>query len=159
VNNKQLCIPKLGLKHHKLLKDVRSPEATIKIVLDEIDRNMTLSESKIVLFHILEFNGKMKDSFVYKNKTFGINDIYILPRPEFTYNNKLYQFREAKLDEKFVSAKDVLTSLCTRDVDFGEMPAFVYKWAESLNKTIAIDLGDKIVYGNDIEELFNGENT
>lgn len=159
VNNKQLSIPKLGLKHHKLLKDVKTPEATLKIVLDEIDPNLTLSESRIVLFHLLEFNGRMNSTFEYKGKTFGINDIYVLPRPEYTYNGKTYKFREAKLGETFVSAKEVLTSLCTEEVDFGEMPAFVYKWADSLHKTIAIDLGDKIVYGDDIEELFNGQNT
>lgn len=155
INDKILSIPKLGLRHHKLLRDAKSPEETLKIVLDEVDPTLSRSEAKLALYHVLEFNGKLKKSFDYKGKTYSIDDIYILPRPEFTYNGKTYKFREPKIDERFFSAKEVLSTLCTEDVDFGSMPAFVYKWADELNKSIAIDLSDKVVYGDDIEELFN----
>ncbi|HHB0793444.1 TPA: hypothetical protein ACOA2N_003421 [Vibrio cholerae] len=157
INNKELCIRKLGLKHHKLLRDAKSPEETLKIVLDEINTDLTRSEAKLVLYHVLEFNGKIKKTFEYKGQTYSIDDIYILPRPEFTYQGKTYTFKEPSIDQRFFSAKDILETLCTEEVDFGNMPAFVYKWADELNKSIAIKLSDKIVYGDDIEELFNGD--
>lgn len=153
LNNKELCIPKLGLKHHKMLKDTKTPSEVLNTILTSIDENLTLAESKIVLFHILEFNGVIS-TFEYENKTYSVNDIFVVPTPEFSYKNKTYKFRPQKFGETFYSDKELLTTLCTTKEDFGKLPAFVHKWANELRNHIGINLGTKIVYNDQIEELF-----
>lgn len=159
INGKELVIPKLGLNYYEKLKEAKSPEETLKIVLDSVDKNLSFKEAHLVLLHLAEFNGKCNDTFEYNNKIYSINDVYILPTPKFTYQGKEYKFRDILPGEKFSTAKELLETLSLEKVDFGSMPAFVYKWADELGKSIAINLDDKVVYGDDILGLFQNENT
>ena len=40
-SNKKVMIPKLGLKHYNLLKDVKGPDENMKILADSICKNMS----------------------------------------------------------------------------------------------------------------------
>lgn len=144
VNDKEISIPKLGLKHHDLLKDVKAPEEHLKAIINSIRTDLTAAEANIVIAHVLEFNGKIKsevekDGFVYK-----LSDLYICQRLEFQFGGNTFYFRAPNHGEVFTTPDDVLDKCFVRvndsDVkpDFMEMPAFVYSWADDITINVAI---------------------
>ncbi|QPB12410.1 baseplate hub [Providencia phage PSTCR6] len=154
INNKQVSIPKLGLSHYNKLKDPKSPEESIKIIVKDLFRDLSNAESLIALLHLMEFNNQIKGSFEYKGKTYTLNDIVVLPKKTYILDQKEYKFNEPELFQQFFGPKDVLETLSVDGTKFGDMPAFVIKWADELTKTIALHLPDKTVYGDKILELF-----
>ncbi|WWS25273.1 hypothetical protein vBKpnAMK6_00319 [Klebsiella phage vB_Kpn_AM_K6] len=55
INEKTISIPKLGLKHHNLMKDVKGPDENMNLLLDSICPGLTAAESDIVVLHLLAF--------------------------------------------------------------------------------------------------------
>lgn len=161
INDKQISIPKLGIKHHELLKTPCAADENMIKLVDSIKVGLTAAESDLVLLHVLEFNGKLKsevekDGFLYK-----INDVYISQRLEHQLNGDVYYFRSPERYEKFFTPDNVLETCFIRvndsDVipDFMDFPAFVYKWAEDITTKISIKGPNGTIRGlNDILELF-----
>lgn len=144
VNGKEVTIPKLGLKHHALLNKVSSPEEHIKALIGSIRKDLTFAEANFVLLHVLEFNGKIKDSVTKDGFTYRISDAYICQRLEHQYSGNTFYFRSPEQDEKFTTPDDVLAKCFIRvndsDVvpDFLSLPAFVYSWADDIVTSVAI---------------------
>lgn len=144
VNGKEVTIPKLGLKHHALLNKVTSPEEHIKVLVNSIRPDLTYAEANLVLLHVLEFNGKIKESVVRDGFTYRISDAYICQRLEHQYSGNTFYFRSPEQDEKMITPEDVLKKCFIRvndsDVvpDFLSLPAFVYNWADDIMTTVAI---------------------
>ena len=44
VNQKEIKIPKLGLKHHNMLKEVKSPEENLSLLINSIHPGLTPAE-------------------------------------------------------------------------------------------------------------------
>lgn len=144
VNGKEVSIPKLGLKHHALMKDVKSPEGHIRTLINSIRPDLTAAEANVVLLHTLEFNGKIKESVTKDGFTYNINDVYVSQRLEHQFNGYTFYFRAPNQFESFSTPDDVLEKCFLRvndsEVvpDFMNMPAFVYSWADDITTNIAI---------------------
>ncbi|AFU64132.1 baseplate hub distal subunit [Salmonella phage STML-198] len=143
-NNKEISIPKLGLKHHHLIKEVRDLSENMGILLDSIHPGLTAAESDLVCLHLLEFNGKLKSTVMKDGFTYNINDIYICQRLEFQYQGITFYFRSPDRYEVFTTVDKMLsscfikTNLSDEAPDFLRMPAFVSKWADDITNMIAI---------------------
>lgn len=144
LQNKEISIPKLGLKHHNLIKDVRDMSENMNILLDSICPGLSAAESDIVSLHLLEFNGKLKSSVTIDDFTYNLNDIYICQRLEFQYQGKTFYFRAPERFETFTTIDKMLSKCFIKINDSNEspnflkMPAFVSKWADDITNTIAI---------------------
>lgn len=136
LNQKEIRIPKLGLKHHVLIKEVREAHENLQILMDSICPGLTKAETEVVMLHTLEFNGRIpltKDGI-------SLSDIEILTKTDFEFQGKVYKFRAPTFYEKFKTHREVLDTLYIGDdhPDFGKMPAFVGKWAKQLQETIRL---------------------
>lgn len=145
VNQKEVKIPKLGLKHHNLLKDIKTPEENLFILIDSIHPGLTPAEIDFVSIHLLEFNGKIKNKVTKDNFEYDLSTLKIVQRLEFQFGGHTFKFRAPKHFESF-GAIDKMLAGCLEsvddqkeDVDFLKMPAFVKKWADDITNTIAID--------------------
>lgn len=144
VNDKEITIPKLGLRHHEILNKVTSPEEHIRALVNSICPNLSSAEANLVLLHVLEFNGKIKDTAVVDGFTYKISDVYICQRLEHQYSGNTFYFRSPTQTETFTTPDDVLKNCFIRvndsDVvpDFLSLPAFVYTWADDITTNIAI---------------------
>lgn len=140
INEKEISIPKLGLKHQKMIKDEKDPLIVISKILKSIHPNLTAAESDLATIHLLEFNDKIKSSVIKDGFKYDINDVYICQRLIFHFGGKEYKFRSHDPYEQFGPVDAVLSSLYLgSDVpDFLDMPAFVSKWADDITSTIAI---------------------
>lgn len=144
VNGKTINIPKLGIKHHELLKDPCSPDESVIKLLNSIDKNMNKAESEIVLLHVLEFNGKIKSEVEIDGHLYKLSDVYESQVLTHQFRGNTFYFREPKIFEKFVTPDDVLNKCFIRtdgsDIvpEFIDMPAFVLKWANSITTSISI---------------------
>lgn len=136
IQNKEIKIPKLGLKHHQLIKEVRDAADNLKILMDSICPNMTKAETEIVMLHTAEFNGLIP----LEKDGYNLNDIQIITKNEFELNGTTYKFRSPTFFEKFDGYEDTLQKLFIGDEipDFKEMPAFLIKWATQLTETIVL---------------------
>ncbi|QQG32160.1 baseplate hub [Citrobacter phage CkP1] len=144
VNGKNISIPKLGLKHHNLIKDIRDLSENMGLLLDSIHPGLTAAESDIVCLHLLEFNGKLKSKVIKDEFEYNINDIYICQRLEFQYSGNTFYFRAPHRYETFTTIDKMLSECFIKTNDseevpnFLKMPAFVSKWADDITNTIAI---------------------
>ena len=144
INDKEITIPKLGLKHHILMKDVKSPEEHIKILSNSIRSDLTSAESNLAVLHVLEFNGKIKETVIKDGFKYSIQDVYICQKLEHSYNGNTFYFRSPDQFENFTTPDDVLAKCFIRvndsDVipDFLSLPAFVYNWANEITTNVAI---------------------
>jgi hypothetical protein len=144
LRDKEISIPKLGLKHHNLIKDVRDMSENMGILLDSICPGLTAAESDIVSLHLLEFNGKIKAESIKDGFTYKLNDIYICQRLEFQFQGNTFYFRAPERYETFTTIDKMLDACfikvneSTEKPNFLEMPAFVMKWADDITNTIAI---------------------
>ncbi len=80
INEKTISIPKLGLKHHNLMKDVKGPDENMNLLLDSICPGLTAAESDIVVLHLLAFNNRIKETVVKDDFTYDLNKVYICQR-------------------------------------------------------------------------------
>lgn len=140
LGDKEIHIPKLGLKHHNLIKNEPNPYAALRKIMQSIFPNLTAAESDFVSLHLLEFNGKLKDKREINGFTYKLDDVYICQRLEFSYQGKTFKFRSNKPYEEFGPVDNLLETLYLgEDVpDFLDMPAFVAKWADDITSTLAI---------------------
>lgn len=144
LNGKEITIPKLGLKHHALMQEVKSPEEHIEILVNSIRKDLSAAEANIVLLHVLEFNSKIKDTVIKDGFTYKISDVYICQRLEHQFSGYNFVFRAPTQFEKFSTPDDVLKTCFLRvndsEVvpDFMDMPAFVYSWADDITTNVAI---------------------
>lgn len=161
ISKKEVSIPKLGLKHYKLLKDVKGADENMQILMDSICPGLSPAESDFVQLHILEFNGKIKPSVVKDGITYSLSDVYICQRLEYQYQGNTFKFRAPGKFESFMTVGAMMNSclLAVNDekseVDFMKMPAFTYKWAEEISTTLAIQGPDGTIRGiENIVRLF-----
>ncbi|WDS61741.1 hypothetical protein [Cronobacter phage vB_Cdu_VP8] len=140
LNQREILIPKLGLKHHVLIKEVREAHENLQILMDSICPGLNKAETEIVMLHTLEFNGRIpltKDGL-------SLSDITIETKTKFEFQGRVYKFRAPTFYEKFKTHREVLETLFESVdgdptmPDFGMMPAFVGKWAKSLQETIRL---------------------
>lgn len=154
INGKDIKIPKMGLKQYKLLKDVKSVDDTIKIMLDSIHPNLNAGESELVMLNLCAFNGKCAE----EKNGLKLSDVYICTKTEFSLNGNTYKFKEPMLSSQTdIDDAEFLKShyFGDDDIDFHEFPAFIMNWANDLRKTVALDTPDGVVYGGvNIMELF-----
>lgn len=140
MGNKDISIPKLGLRHHAMLKDIKDPIQGLRKIIDSIHPGLSTAESDLVALHTLEFNGKIKESSVINGFKYNLSEAYICQRLSFSYGGKDYVFRSHKPFEEFGPVDSVLSSLYQGNEvpDFLDMPAFVAKWADDIINTVAI---------------------
>lgn len=144
VNHKEIKIPKLGLKHHNLLKEVKSPQENFRLLIDSICPGLTAAEADVVSLHLLEFNGKIKDKVIKDDFEYSLSTLRITQRLEFQYAGHVFKFRAPEHFESF-GGVDKMLSKCLisvddkeTEVDFMRMPAFVKKWADDISSTVSI---------------------
>lgn len=159
INQKIVTIPKLGLKHYNLLKDVKALDENMRILVDSIQPGLSSGEAELMVLHLLEFNGRMKDVVVKDGFTYKLEDIYICQRLSHQLNGITYNFRSPELYEQFSTPQDVLEKTYRAEgsevPDFGSMPAFVIKWANSIVNTVAIKGPKGVITGSlNILEIF-----
>lgn len=146
INGKDIKIPKMGLKQYKLLKDVKSVDDTLKIILDTIHPDLNAGEAELVMLNLCAFNGKCLE----EKDGLKLSDVYICTQTEFTLNDKVYKFKAPNLSSDVkIDDADFLKShyLGEDDIDFHDFPAFIMNWANCLRKTIALDTPDGVIYG------------
>ena len=59
INGKDISIPKLGIKHHLLVKDVENAIDVLDILVRDIKPGLSVAEYDLVIVHLLEFNNKL----------------------------------------------------------------------------------------------------
>lgn len=144
ISNKEVSIPKMGLKHYNILKDVKGPDENLKLLIDSICPNLSPAEVDFVSIHLLEFNGKIKSRKEIDGYTYDINDVYVCQRLEFQYQGNTFYFRAPGKFEQFLTVSDMLSKCLlkvndeVKEINFLEMPAFVLKWANDIFTTLAI---------------------
>lgn len=140
MNQKEISIPKLGLKHHNLVKDEKDPVKALRMIMRTIHPDLDAAETDFVSLHLLEFNGKLKSEVIKDGFTYRLADVYICQRLEFQYQGNTFKFRSHKPFETFGPVDAVLQTLYLGDdvPDFLDMPAFVAKWADDITSTVAI---------------------
>lgn len=145
MNHKELKIPKLGLKHHNIIKDVRDPAENLTRLIDSIHPGLEPAEIDFVSLHLLEFNGRIKPKVVKNGFEYSLNTLRISQRLEFQFAGNVFKFRAPKAFETFGAINTMLSTCLVSvndeniEVDFMKMPAFVKKWADDISCTLAID--------------------
>lgn len=140
LNGKDINIPKLGLKHHQLVKDEKNPIIALQKIMQSIYPNLDAAEGDYVALHLLAFNGKLKEKVEKNGFIYSLDTLYICQRLNFQYSGKEYKFKSHKQFQDFGPVDSVLESLYLGDdvPDFLDMPAFVAKWADDITQTVAI---------------------
>lgn len=160
VNGKEITIPKLGLKHHNLVKNEMNPIEALNKIMGSIYKGLTAAENDFVALHLLEFNGKLKSESSKDGFKYSLSDMYICQKLEFQYGGHTYKFKSHSPFDQFGSVDMVLQNLYIGDLvpDFMDMPAFVSKWADEITTTIAIPGPNGPIKGMlKIMEILNGE--
>lgn len=143
LNDRQIVIPKMGLKHYRMLKDVKGLAENMTELMDSICPGLTAAESEFVIVHLLAHNGRIKDrqefDFNGQKITIDINDMVLCNKTEFIDGDKTYKFRAPRIGEFFISGLDALQSCTLDNIDYGNMPAYMLDWADDLTATVKID--------------------
>lgn len=160
INGKQVSIPRLGIKQYQEVRDIESPIEILEKLVWDIKPHLTIAEYDLMIIHLLEFNDRLKTTIDYKGETLNINDVYISQNLKFQFQGKVFEFKEPPripMGTADVILKDLY--LGDEDIDFLEMPAFVYKWLNSIINTLSIKTKNNgIISGaNTIMELFANE--
>lgn len=143
VGNKTIKIPKLGLKHYRMLKDVKGLADNLTELMDSICPGLNAAEAEFVIVHLLAHNNRIKEvqEFRHGETTFAVDikDMVICNKTEFQDGDKTYRFRAPKIGEYFTSGLHALQS-CTLDgIDYGEMPAYMLDWADDITATVKLE--------------------
>ena len=139
LNGKQIKIPKLGLKHHKLVRDPKPGDESLRILIDSIHPGLSGEECEYVLVHLAAFNGRCFENKIVDNFTYSLDTMKIIRKTSFKIQDTEYNFRSPYFGEQFISAKDILESTSIDELKFGSMPAYVANWSEQIISTIQID--------------------
>lgn len=163
-SGKEVSIPKLGLKHYNILKDVKDINENMQLLTDSICPGLSSAEQDLVSLHLLEFNGKIKSKAERNGHTYHINDVYISQRLEFQYQGNTFYFKAPNKYEEFGTVDTLLNKCLVKVTDsagneseipnFLKMPAFVVKWADDITNTLSIKGPDNIKGISDIIGLF-----
>lgn len=168
INGKEVKIPKLGLKHYNLIKELKTHEENYKILMESIHKGLSVAEKDLVAVHLMAHNSVIKEKVYKDGFIFNIKDVYITQKLKFEYKDYAFKFKSPKIEDRTSSVDVMLSSCCVSatkggvkiDIPnfFDDTPAFVYKWAEAICNTVAIkDKDGKEIKGlHDIVELFNG---
>lgn len=169
INDKDIQIPKLSLYHYNMLRDQSNINKSVFQLAQSIHKGLSKAERDLVIIHLLEFNDRLQSSVVVDGFLFELNNIEIIQKLKFEYQEKLYTFRTPTMNEVFNTPEDMLNACCIHvkyknkkiDIpDFSKMPAFVYKWSEQILTTIGIrGRNGKYIKGIDaVTELFDVRN-
>lgn len=140
----EISLPKLGLKHHNLMKEVKMPDENLAILLDSIKPGLDAVQSDIVLLQLLAFNGKIKEEAEKDGFTYRLSDVYGCRILTHRLNGQEYKFNAPERFSKFGSADAILDKYFssvdgrTEKPDFMKLPAFVIKWVDGIVNTVAI---------------------
>lgn len=149
----EIVLPKLGLKHHNLMKDVKMPDENLSILLDSIKPGLNAYQSDIVLLQLMSFNGKLKDEVVKDGFTYRLEDVYVSQVLTQRLSGKEFKFRAPERFSKFGSADAILSKYFvsvdgdTEKPDFMNLPAFVIKWVDDIVQTVSINGPDGPIKG------------
>lgn len=167
VNGKTIKIPKLGLRHHEILKEVRHYEESMKLLLNSIHKNLSQAERDLVTVHLLHFNGKLKDSVIINDVEVFVLDTVIDQQLKFEYAGVIYRFKSPTTTEMAETIDGMLEKCCVSvkkdgvEIDkpaFLDMPAFVLGWAHAIADTLSLDTTNGPIRGlYDIIEVFNDD--
>lgn len=149
INGKEVVIPKLGIKHYQLTKNIENPVEILDVIVKSIEPGLSLAEYDYMILHLLEFNFKIKSEVEYNGQTLYLKDVYISQKLNFTYQGNEYIFNSP---DRLISgtADQILAETYTGnagEVDFLEMPAFVSKWLKSMTDTLSIKTNNGIISG------------
>lgn len=153
IDGMEIILPKLGLKHHNLMKEVKMPDENLAILLDSIKPGLNSYQSDIVLLQLLAFNGKLKDEVTKNGFTYKLSDVYVCQRLTQRLSGKEFKFRAPERFAQFGSADSILSEYfvsvdgSTEKPDFMELPAFVIKWVDDIVQTVAINGPDGPIKG------------
>lgn len=149
INGKDINIPKLGLKHYMIASSEKDPIAMLEKIVDSIEPNLTIAEKDIVIINILEFNDRLKSSVEINGKEVFLKDVYISQKTSFQFQGKEYKFRAP--GRLLNGTVDAILSECYTgnqgEIDFLDMPAFVYKWLKDLTETVSIKTPTGVLSG------------
>ncbi|EQA7786668.1 hypothetical protein ACX818_001253 [Acinetobacter baumannii] len=165
INGKTINVPKLGLKHRLVYKDGQSHEEFMKSLMASIHPNLSMAERDLLTLHLMEYNGKLKNSIEISGESYSIDDVYICQKLKFNYGEFEFKFRSPTL-ELMDGPLDILLNRCCVSAkykgekidvpDFMDLPPFVSKWAEDITNTVALDTKTgKIVGLYKLVELFS----
>lgn len=167
INGKTIRIPKLGLRHHEILKEVRGHEENMKLLLNSIHKNLSQAERDLVTVHLLHFNNKLKDSVVINEVEVFVLDTVIDQTLRFDHDGVSYRFKSPTSTEMADTIDGMLQKCCVsakRDAveidipDFLDMPAFVIGWAHKIADTLSLKTPNGYIRGlYDIVEVFNAD--
>lgn len=169
VNGKTVKVPKLGLKHYNLIKELKTHEENFKILMESIHKGLSVAEKDLVAIHLMAHNNAIKSEITQGDFKLSVDDVFINQQLTFTYKDYTFKFKSPKMDDRTSSVDVMLSSCCVsatkkgEKIDipnfFNDTPAFVYKWADAICNTVAIkDKDGKLIKGlHDIVELFNGQ--
>lgn len=161
INDTEIIIPTLGLRHYLMTKNIENPVECMEIILKSIHPNLSVAEYDYLIMFLLEFNGKLNSSIEHNNETLYLKDIYISQLTEFQFQGNTFKFNSPPRGVTGLP-DEVLGKYYTGnqgEIDFLEMPAFVLNWMNQLVDTISIRTkSGKITGSGAIMELFsNGE--
>lgn len=148
VNDKEIKVPKLGLKHHAILKDPSDHELAMKKLLASVHPNLSMAERDLVSLHLLAFNERLKHSVVLDDIEYTVDDVTICQNLRFKIVTTEFKFKSPKLENMNATIPELLRSCCVSvkndsgeslDIpDFLDLPAFTYKWADEICSTIEL---------------------
>lgn len=143
LNGLEIVLPKLGLKHHNLMKDVKMPDENLAILLDSIKPGLDAVQSDYVILHLLAFNGKLKEQVEKNGFLYKLSDVYTCQQLTHRLSGQEFNFRAPERFAKFGPVDSILSEYYvpkgTEKPDFMKFPAFVIKWVDSIVNTIAIN--------------------
>ncbi|CCI88769.1 phage baseplate hub [Yersinia phage phiR1-RT] len=144
INDKIISVPKFGVKQHNILNSVKAAESHLRDLLQSISPGLTAPEGELVLLHVLQFNGRLKDKEI-EGHTYSVDDVVIRQILTHQFQGNVFKFKSPQPFETFASVDQMLSELLISvndekvDVDFMKMPAFVSKWADQITYGIALD--------------------
>ncbi len=166
INNKEVSVPMLGLKHKMLFDENLSPSANLKKLLNFVQPNLSVAERDLLCLHILAFNGRSKDKVIVDNVTYTLDDVYISQKLKFNIGDYEFKFKSPDVETIDGSVDLMLKNCCVyvkhldekiKIPDFLDLPPFVINWANDITNTISIKTHNGIIAGiNDVLEFFNG---
>lgn len=137
--DKTYSIPKLGLKHYGLVKDVQDPIKALRVIMDSIHPGLDAAKSDFLTLHLMEFNNKLLSERTIDGFTYRLADVYICQRLSFQFQGNEFNFRSHRQYEELGPVDNVLKTLFIGEPpEFLDMPAFVAKWADDILNTVAI---------------------
>ena len=167
INGKDIKIPRLGLKHHAILKDPNDHEDAMKKLMASIHPNLSAAERDLVSLHLLAYNERLKHSVVIDGNTYTVDDVIINQKLRFNIGETEFKFKTPKLENLNATIPELLRSSCVsvkdgngnpQEIpDFLQMPAYTYKWADDICSTIELRTSIGSVKGlYKLMELFDG---